>query len=67
MPNRDLNPHAEARVAMILWGNVYAAGGKGSMGFWDTLNPAQKDQCAKIADGIREARRWTGRRRTIPA
>ena len=62
MPNRDLNPHAEAEVAMCLWNEEYAQGRLGSMGFWDTRTRSQKDTCAEIVDKVDKARRWTGRR-----
>ena len=57
---RNLNPHAAARVAMLIWGSVYADQKGGSMDFWDTLSSAQKRQCKAEAKKIREARPYTG-------
>ena len=42
---RNLNPHREARLAMIKWSAQYAAQGGGSMDFWDTLHESKKRLC----------------------
>ena len=58
---RNLNPHAEARVAMCLWGDEYARLGCGSMNFWDGLSAGRKRQCILEVDHIMESHRYTGR------
>lgn len=59
---RNLNPHAEARLAMALWGYEYAyEQSGGSMDFWDSLSPSRKSLCAQIVDGILEANEKNGR------
>lgn len=54
---RNLNPHAEARVARVLWNEDYAAQRGGCMDFWGTLGDAQKRQCREIVDQILESPR----------
>lgn len=50
---RNLNPHAEARVAMAIWSFEYAfKQSGGSMDFWDSLSPGQKMRCVDIVDKI---------------
>lgn len=39
---RNLNPTHEARIAMIVWGDEYAAQSGGSMDFWDNLSDDRK-------------------------
>jgi hypothetical protein len=58
---RNLNPHAAARVAMALYNERYAYQRGGSMDFWDSLTNGEKRTCAKLAKDIREARPYTGR------
>lgn len=53
---RDLNPHKPARFAMWLWGARYARTGKGSMGFWDSLNDSEQDLCRRAVAEIAAAR-----------
>lgn len=58
MPNRNLNPHAEARIAMIIWSDEYAYKQRGgSMDFWDSRTEGQKRQCVEIVDQIIASRR----------
>jgi hypothetical protein len=52
---RNLNPHKAARVAMILWGSQYAAGGRGSMDFWDQLSESDQKLCRGLVAEILEA------------
>lgn len=60
---RNLDPHAAARVAMTLYNERYAYKQRGgSMDFWDSLTEGEKRTCAEIADQIRKARPYTGRR-----
>lgn len=54
---RNLNPHREARLAMVIWGDEYAAQNGGSMDFWDTLSPGRKRQCRELADLLEKAPR----------
>lgn len=54
---RNADPTAEALVAMCIWGAEYAAQGGGSMEFWDRLNRSRKDQCRRMVDRIRAAKR----------
>jgi hypothetical protein len=59
---RNLHPHAEARLAMVLWGHEYAyKQNGGAMDFWDSRNPRQKQLCIDIIDGILEAHSENGR------
>lgn len=59
---RNLNPHAEARLAMALWSNEYAfEQNGGSMDFWDSRTPYQKRLCADIVTGILQAIESAGR------
>lgn len=59
---RNLRPHAEARLAMVLWGHEYAYEQNGGvMDFWDSRNPRQKQLCIDIIDGILEANSENGR------
>ena len=61
MSDRNLNPHAEARVAMALWSERYSKQKLGCMDFYDGLTAAQKQTCAQIVDGIICADRADGR------
>lgn len=54
---RNLHPHAEAIVAMLLWGEEYSEQGGGSMDFYDGLSEARKRQCASVVNRIIRARR----------
>lgn len=50
---RNINPHAEAIVAMYLWGDEYAHRFRGgSMEFWDNLGPARQKICRDLVDKI---------------
>jgi hypothetical protein len=59
---RNLRPHAEARLAMAIWGrkNAYEQNGR-SMDFWDTLTDLQKRFCVDILDSILQASEENGR------
>lgn len=39
---RNLNPTQEAKIAMIVWSDEYAAQKGGSMDFWDRLSDDRK-------------------------
>jgi hypothetical protein len=59
---RNLNPHAEARLAMALWGHEYAHEQRGgSMDFWDGLSASRKRLCVDVVSGILEALEQNGR------
>jgi hypothetical protein len=49
---RNINPHAEARLAMALWSEEYSAQRGGSMDFWDGLSESRKDLCTRLLDDI---------------
>jgi hypothetical protein len=53
---RDLNPHKAARMAMWLWGAHYAASGKGSMGYWDSLSESARETCRRAVAEIEASR-----------
>lgn len=59
--HRNLNPHAEARLAMALWGEEYGAQRGGSMDFWDALSPARKALCVRVVDEVLAAHAANGR------
>jgi hypothetical protein len=60
--HRNLNPHAEARLAMALWSHEYAFEQKGgSMDFWDSRTPAQQRLCVDIVSEILKANASAGR------
>lgn len=59
---RNLNPTAEARLAMWLWSHEYAHEQRGgSMDFWDSLDDARKRRCREIVDDVLRANESAGR------
>jgi hypothetical protein len=59
---RNLNPHAEARLAMVVWSNDYAFKQRGGcMDFWDSLSPSRKQMCIDVVTGILETIEKNGR------
>ena len=58
---RNLSPHAEARIAMVVWSSEYADQNGGSMDFWDNLSLSRKRLCRDVVDGIIHAFETTGR------
>jgi len=54
---RNLNPTAEAIVAMNIWSEEYSKQGGGSMDFWDSLSLGRKRQCKETVDRIIKAKR----------
>ena len=58
---RNLHPHAEARLAMELWGDEYGAQRGGSMDFWDALSAARKALCVRVVDEVLAAHAANGR------
>lgn len=58
---RNLRPHAEARLAMCLWGDEYAAQNGGSMDFWDALSSGRKVLCCNLLNTVLGAMERNGR------
>lgn len=59
---RNLNPHAEARMAMCLWSYEYAHKQRGgSMDFWDSLDDHRKSICVHAVDDVLKAFNNAGR------
>jgi len=59
---RNLNPHAEARLAMALWSHEYAFEQRGGcMDFWDGLTPSRQRLCTEVVSGILDAIEKNGR------
>jgi hypothetical protein len=54
---RNLNPHAEAIMAMHVWHDEYAHQGSGSMDFYDKLSEGEKRVCKEGVDQILRAKR----------
>lgn len=57
---RNLHPHKEARLAMIVWGEEYARQMGGSMDFYDSLSDSRKEDLAKWLDEIEKAHHAAG-------
>lgn len=51
------HPHAEARLAVAIWGPEYAAMRGGCMDFWDSLSESRKKLCKDLVDRIVNTRR----------
>lgn len=50
---RNLRPHAEARLAMSMWGHEYAhKQNGGSMDFWDAIGEQRQRLCIDIINDI---------------
>lgn len=60
MPD-NMNPHAEARLAMALWGEEYAGQRGGAMDFWNNLRPHRQHLCTDILDAVLKALEANGR------
>ncbi|WP_414461783.1 hypothetical protein [Hyphomicrobium sp. DY-1] len=56
---RNLDPHAEAIIAMNLWGDHYSKQRLGCMDWYDSLSPASKARCTALVDRILLAHRET--------
>ena len=64
---RNMNPHAEARLAMSMWSHEYAHEQRGGcMDFWDSLDARRKRICREVVDGILEAQAKVGRAPSPP-
>ena len=59
--DRNLNPHAEAIMARVLWSVRYVAGGGGQMDFYDSLTAVEKRHCRELVDRILAAT-WARKR-----
>lgn len=57
---RNLNPHQEARLAMVIWGKEYSQQRGGSMEFWDALSDSRKRLCREVLDEIHTCPRERG-------
>lgn len=53
---RNLNPHADAILAMCMYGGEYAAQRGGCMDFWDGLSQERKRFCRGVVEKILAAR-----------
>jgi hypothetical protein len=53
----NMNPHAEAIVAMLIYGARYADQNGGCMDFWKTLSAPERMQVRDYVRRIKEARR----------
>ena len=49
---RNLNPHREARLAMIVWGLDYSNQRGGSMDFYDALSDSKKRYLREWCDEL---------------
>ena len=59
---RNLQPHAEARLAMEMWSHEYAHEQRGgSMDFWDSIGEQRQRFCMNVLDEVLEAQAREGR------
>lgn len=59
---RNMNPHAEARLAMAIWGHEYAfEQSGGSMDFWDNIGPSRRRIVVDVLNEVLAAMEKTGR------
>jgi hypothetical protein len=49
---RDLNPHKGAVAAMWIYHERYAKQALGSMGFWGSLKPYERDVCMDLLERL---------------
>lgn len=52
---RNLNPTAEAVIAMNLFPDRYCTQSGGSMDFWDKLSDRDKRRCVEVVELVRSA------------
>jgi hypothetical protein len=52
---RNLNPTAEAIVAMCIWSKEYSEQKGGSMDFYDSLSIPKRKQCISVVHDIQDA------------
>jgi hypothetical protein len=61
---RNLRPHAEARLAMNMWGHEYAHEQRGgAMDFWDGIGTHRQRLCVDIVNEVLKAEKEFGRAR----
>lgn len=59
---RNLNPHAEARLAMAVWAHEYAFEQTGGcMDFWDSLSESRKRFCRDVVSAVLQSHEANGR------
>lgn len=56
---RNINPHAEARLSIALWGHEYSRQPLGCMQWWDQLPDRRKSLVRHLLDVIAELPRET--------
>ncbi len=49
---RNLSPHAEAKLAISLWGAEYGPQRLGCMDWYDSLPESRKNLCREILDDL---------------
>lgn len=54
---RNLNPHREAVLAMIVWSEEYSKQCYGCMDFWDRLDDNKKQLCQEWCTKLWKAQR----------
>lgn len=54
---RNINPHAEAILAMSMWGAEYARQRLGCMDWWDSLDDQRKRRVREILDRLEGVKR----------
>ena len=59
---RNLHPHAEARLAMAMWSHEYAFEQRGGcMDFWNNLDDARKRLCVDVVSEVLASAAENGR------
>ena len=54
---RNLNPHAEAILAMNLWNDEYAFKQRGGvMDFWDAIGDSRRQRCRELVERIKSTK-----------
>lgn len=62
MSDRNIHPHAEAHLAMAMWGHEYAHEQKGgSMDFWDHIGASRRRIVVQCLDDILKSMAENGR------
>lgn len=51
--DRNLHPHAQAMLAMNLFGREYSSQSGGCMDFWDALDDRRKDHVRELVAAVR--------------
>lgn len=59
---RNINPHAEARLAMAMWSHEYAHEQRGGcMDFWDSIGPSRRRIVTDTLNSVLKAMDEQGR------